>query len=54
MCRWNALGALPSLATLDVANNNLSGVLPAGLGTPQSVLITQGDLKQASCWCKKV
>lgn len=40
--RWETPGTMPALMTMDVANNNFSGAVPKGWGTPQSVLITQG------------
>ncbi len=45
--RWNTPGTLPSLAVLDVADNNLTGALPTAWGTSQSVLLTQGEVHAA-------
>lgn len=45
--RWNTPGTLPSLAILDVADNNLTGALPTAWGTSQSVLLTQGEVHAA-------
>ncbi len=33
---------MPSLLLMDMANNNFTGAVPKGWGSPQSVLITEG------------
>ncbi len=47
-----------ALATMDVANNNLSGAVPRGWGSPESVFVTEGVgcrySFEATCACGNV